>query len=280
MNVTGKDMIASIKNRNLEHHYTIIDRSVDRIKTEPGIEAVLLSGSFASGIADVFSDIDFKVAFDPSITSPEVITARYLAGADQIGKVVNIFRSTVHPDDRIICYAPFIKFELNIRTADNLSSSWKTGTSKILYQKNDLGNRIVAKAKSLRFSLDDRKPYIQNIAIAFPNLCYSIMGYEIRGERIAARSDLHWIRNVLLEINGYLLLQENEGPRRAENRYPENVLFYYNRSSAADPGGIKEALILLLKWYLDILVPLLDNHGFETRDELAFEVMKVVEQGL
>lgn len=272
------NLISDLK--NLEYHHEITNRSVKLVQTFPGIEAILLSGSFATGTSDVFSDIDFKVAFDPAITSHEFISKEYIERTDQIGQVVNIFNSTANSKDKIIYFFPFIKFELNMRTVDELPKSRKNSESRILYERSDSGAKIIEKAKEKRFSFNDYRLYIQNISIAFPNLCYIVMGYVIRGELITAFSDLNWIREMLLEVNGYMLAQENEGPRRAEDRYPQSTLYYYNNSAAIKKNGIKDALIILLEWYLDILAPLFEDKGIETRRELANEIIEVIKKTL
>ena len=266
--------------RNIQYHQKIISKSTKIVKRFPGIEAILLSGSFATESADVFSDIDFKVAFDPSVTSPKIISETYIGKMDQIGRVINIFNSTANSKDKIIYFFPFLKFELNMRTTDNLSRSRKNANSKVLFEKDDIGKKIINNAQEKIFNLDNYREYIQNISIAFPNLCYIIMGYVIRGELITAFSDLNWIRELLLEINGYMLQKENEGPRRAEKRFSKITLDYYNDSATIDEAKIKDALIILLKWYLDVLVPLFEINNIETRRELATEIINVITKTL
>ncbi|MBN1647615.1 MAG: aminoglycoside 6-adenylyltransferase [Spirochaetales bacterium] len=280
-NIKSSEILDLISNKNdVSHHHIIIEKAIKVAQEIKGVRAILLAGSLAIDSGDVFSDIDFKVAFDPDITDGNADAGTFLEKADLVAPVIIHYQSTANSVDRIIYYRPFIKFELNIRTAEVLSNGPKNARCKILFETDDAGKKIIREASKQKFTITDHRDFVQNISTAFPNLCYITMGYVLRGELITAFSDLNWQREMLLEINGYLLGQENEGPRRAEQRFPQYVQDYYMASYSDDKNHIREALLVQLRWYSELLIPLLEKNGFQTGKELANTIADVINESL
>ena len=53
----------------------------------------------------------------------------------------------------------------------------------------------------------------------------------------------------MLRVCGWLFGLYDEGPRRAEQRFPEDVLDYYNKSRVKTVDEIWNGLQILLDWY-------------------------------
>ena len=63
----------------------------------------------------------------------------------------------------------------------------------------------------------------------------------------------------MLRVCGWLFGLHDEGPRRAEQRFPEDVLDYYNKSRVKTVDEIWNRLQILLDWYEEWLVPKFDK---------------------
>ena len=63
---------------------------------------------------------------------------------DEIGPVVNVYRSLVNHRDYIVYFHPFIKSEINLKTAEKMRENPRTALCKVLHQKGDAGDRIIA----------------------------------------------------------------------------------------------------------------------------------------
>jgi hypothetical protein len=96
---------------------------------------------------------------------------------------------------------------------------------------------------------------IRDRAIQIPTFCYITAGFIVRGEDASAMEALGWICNDMLKLSGWLLGQWDEGSRRAEERFPEEVLDFYMRSQAKTVEGIWDGIEVLLSWYEDWLIP-------------------------
>ena len=180
------------------------------------------------------------------------------ARTGEIGSVLFHFQSMANPSDLIVCFAPWVMLELNVRAAEEGGGTWKTAHSRLLYDRRGLGAQALAQADEITFQLDAVKARIENLARALPALCTVIWGYRMRGEIVTAMSDMGWLRDQLLSVSSLVLGLWDEGPRRAERRLPPEVLGYYQRCYPCDATGLASALEAALQWYEAWLVPRLD----------------------
>ncbi|TFG98036.1 hypothetical protein E4H12_07145 [Candidatus Thorarchaeota archaeon] len=77
----------------------------------------------------------------------------------------------------------------------------------------------------------------------------------------SAIDSVDWIAAEMLRISGWLLGIRNDGHRRAEQRFPEDVLSYYCRNHAKDITDIWNSLQVFLNWYIEWMVPKLTKHN-------------------
>jgi predicted nucleotidyltransferase len=238
-----------------EYHREIIRRATDVASKLEDVEGVILKGSLGKGEGDVFSDIDFQILHEGNRELSAAILNRFMDRLDEVGTMIHFFPSTASLADCIIYLEPFVKFELSVGTLADASHDWKTPLAEILFDKNGLVRKAMSTARSVEFSLETHMPVIRGRAVAIPTFCYITGGHFARGEYITALNAIDWMRNDMLMISGWLLRMWDEGPRRAESRFPTDVLGYYRESAVCTVVGIWDSLDVLLDWYSNWMVP-------------------------
>ncbi len=246
-------------------HDEIITKATDVASKIPGVKAIILRGSLAKGEGDAFSDIDFYIIHDGVEEDSKKIMSHFMNRLSEIGNVLHYFTSTVDAKSRIIYFTPFVKFELNIKTKKKVYG-WKSNQVKILYDPERVAKQIILKLDT-EFSIEPVLLSIQNTAVALPAFCYMTAGYLVRGEWITALEGIRWVASNLLKISGHFLNQWDEGPRRAETRFPEPVLDYYWGMQPKDVNDIWNAIDVALDWYLEWLIPWFNEHSIKTAEE-------------
>ena len=259
---TQKELKVFLKDlKALDLHQIIVNNALEIAKELPQIEAILLLGSLAINTADIFSDIDFYVVIKEKGELNQ-IKNHFLQNLSNIGTPIHIFSSNAYPNSSIIYFKPFIKFELVIEDYDKLVRNWRVGkVAQLLYDRNGLGAQAMLVAKELEFKLEKYELEIKNVAIELPSFCFNIAGYMLRGEHITSIDFIAWIRRLLLRICGFFLGLWDEGTRRAELRFPNEVLNYYHRCLVKNVEEIWQILSNILDWYSDWLVPHFERHN-------------------
>jgi predicted nucleotidyltransferase len=268
-NIPAKNEIqAFLANFNaLSNHQKIIQKALKIAKSLPQIEAVLLLGSLAIGRADIFSDIDFYIVIKEK-NHLEQIKQHFLHNLNEIGAPIHVFESNAYPNSSIIYFKPFVKFELVIEDYNKLVKNWRVGrVVELLFDRNGLGARAIQTAKKIKFDLKKYQNEIKNVAIELPSFCYNIAGYILRGEYITSIDFIAWIRRLLLRICGFFLEVWDEGTRRAELRFPEEVINYYYRCQLKEKDDIWLVLHSILDWYSNWLVPRFELHEINHANE-------------
>ncbi|MFW9869464.1 MAG: nucleotidyltransferase domain-containing protein [Candidatus Thorarchaeota archaeon] len=242
-----------------KYHQRLIDKAVKIAKAIDNVEGVLLKGSLGLGEGDVFSDIDFQIIHEGDSSASQTILELIIDELEEVESIIQCFPSTAFPNDCIIYLHPFVKFELSVATCDEISARWRAGSAKILFDRKGLAKGIVDKAKAISFNIDDVMPTLIGRAPAIPVFCFITAGHLVRGEELTALADIDWIRNDLLTLCGWLLGYHDEGTRRAENRFPKEILDYYRRSRVKSADEIWDGLQILLDWYEEWFVPEFDK---------------------
>lgn len=238
-------------------HYRLVESALGIARGIPEVEAVFLMGSLGKGEGDIFSDVDFYMVHggDNDEEAAASIRHQFIERINEIGDVIHSFSSTFNPKDAIVYFKPFVKFEMGIKSIDAASESWKSPSCKLLFDRNGLGRKAMQSASGICFDLNEHTAELRNAAIACPSFCYITAACIVRGEHVTAMFDLDWVRAYLLKVSGWFLGIWDEGPRRAEQRFPAEVLDYFNRSAAADVDSIWNSVDVILDWYANWLVP-------------------------
>jgi hypothetical protein len=91
----------------------------------------------------------------------------------------------------------------------------------------------------------------------------------IRGEHITAIDFAAWIRRLLLRVSGFLLGMWDEGTRKAELRFPRELINYYHHCKIGKIEDMWQCLDVFLEWFSEWLVPRFDKSGIiNAKDEV------------
>ena len=261
---------------DLHHHKNIYKKALQRISSINLVEAIFILGSLADGTADFFSDIDFYVMCVEK-EDIETIQNQILSNVNQIAPIIHIYKSNAKSNDLIIYFKPFVKFELVIDINENLSNKWKLGnSSKILFDRNGLGEKTLQDAQKLKFNFLEHINEIKNLAIELPSFCYIICGYLMRGEYVTSVDFISWIRRKMLRVSGFLLGIRDEGTRRAEERFPPELIDYYTKLMIANFDEIWDKLHIILDWYSYWMVSRFIENNIAHAEKEVFLIRNIV----
>ncbi|TFF96178.1 MAG: nucleotidyltransferase domain-containing protein [Promethearchaeota archaeon] len=262
---------------NLTYHTQILQNAVDFFKQIDGVEAIFVLGSLAKDQADIYSDIDLFVIFEDSEKKAQ-IRNHFLTAKDQIGTLLHMYSSHGHKDDLILYYQPFIKLEIGFRGVHEVMGKWKMGAqAKLVFDRHAIGKEILESASDVSFQFSRYEKEVKNMAMALPSFCFIIAGYVMRGEIITTIDFVAWIRRNLLRISGFLLGLWDEGTRRAELRFPEEVIEYYHQSRFEKIEEVWACLDSFLDWYSHWLVPKFEERGIIHAQAEVTLLRKIIE---
>jgi predicted nucleotidyltransferase len=264
---------------DMNAHKSIISQALNISENIAEVEAVFLFGSLAKGTADIFSDIDFYLLIKEQEDYERIIEF-FLEDLDMLGEVIHIFQSNAKQNSIIIYIKPFIKFELVVESFSSLSKEWRLAKrAKLLFDKNGLGKKALKLSRQLEFNLEPHLNEIRNMALDLPSFCFLISGYMMRGEYITIIDFIAWIRRKLLRISGFMLEIWDEGTRRAEQRFPKELISYYNRCKLKNVNDVWNCLMVLMEWYSDWLVPQFEKHAITHANQeiptIRFAILKL-----
>lgn len=260
----------------LGYHRNIYKKALQIASSINQVEAVFILGSIAEEKADFFSDIDFYIICQEK-KQIEIIQNQILSKVNQIAPIIHIYRSNAKLNDLIIYFKPLVKFELVIDTDINLAKNWKLGTSSILlFDRNGLGGKALKESQKLEFNLENHINEISNLAIELPSFCYMICGYLLRGEYVTSIDFISWIRRKMLRVSGFLLGIRDEGTRRAEERFPPELINYYTKLMVANFNEIWEKLHIILDWYSKWMVSRFTEHNITHTEKEVFLIRNLI----
>ena len=228
----------------------------------PDVEAVALRGSLARGTGDVYSDADVLVVHSGGDEVWQRVEAIFVERLHEIGEPLFQFRSIGRPKDLVVFFKPWVKVELEFQTAEHASASWMTAGSNLLFDRSGVGQRVVQDANAEFDSMALREEMV-NLLVALPAFSVTAWGHWSRGECLSALYWLDWIRGRLLWLSGAVLGLRNEGPRRAETRFPQEVIEYWYRCYPEKVEDVPRAALSALRWQRDWLGPRLEEQGVE-----------------
>ena len=241
--------------RSTKHQNVAIQLVLDIVKEIPSVECVILKDSLGKGEGDIFSDIDFYLIHEGHAEESTLLRDEIVTKIDATGKVIQYFPSTVNQSDCIIYLDPFVKFELAIQTMEDARKSWSAAAGKLLFDRNGKGVEIQSDSFDIEFNIQDCIIPLQTMALSVPTWCDIVAGMTVRGEHITALNYLNWMRDEMLKCTSWLLKSWDEGPRRAESRYPKEVIGYFHSSVVSRIEDSWQSLEIFLQWYKDWMGP-------------------------
>lgn len=237
----------------LPEHWEIAARVIERLQADESVMGLYLSGSFAQGKPDRWSDIDiYVVVADEALHE---VASRHERLIRQAGDIVASFRATHlgDPHQRIVFYRASkpIHVDFQYRARGSLKPRKKDGSVIILL---DRGGDLEPWKEACKREPDDssRTPErIQYLEDRFWAWCWYAHAKIQRGELWEARDAVEYIRsNVLVPLahpEGQLL----EGNRRLEGKLSADtqVLLTTTIPAGHSASAYGEALERIMRAY-------------------------------
>lgn len=251
---------------NLPNHQRVTFSALDLLSRDERVIGLYLSGSFADGQPDKYSDVDINILVEE--VQREHIIKDHSRLIQQVGKVATVFPAThMHDPNQIIVFyeeAIPIHVDYQYRIASELTPKSKNKNVMIVLDRN---GRLTSwkqecqKAEPEKPPLRERLQYFED---RFWGWCWYTDTKIERGEFWEARDAIEYVRsNVLIALAYFKLDLPNEGGRRIEKKFPKDMIDMLVKTvpSGLDKQSYKTALLGLIDGYKQLFQGVLDNNS-------------------
>jgi hypothetical protein len=243
---------------------------------EPNILGMLIGGSFASGEADIYSDLDMQFVFEEE---PGKATAEQLRRmAESAGPAVaSFFAEHVGlPHMLIVLYRDLIHADFEPVTVGRVGSRNAGMATHILWERDD----IVSSALPAKYE-EDHAADLRWIEDRMWTWSWYVQTKVLRGELYEALDGLQYVRDsVLFKL---LAMQREERPsaaRRVEARTGVWTREFADTVPVLSRESMMKALQATMGLYQTLADPLLDRYGLEIGEAARTAVLEALEAGL
>jgi hypothetical protein len=249
----------------LPEHKRIASAAYDLFHEDSRIIGLCLSGSFAYGAPDRYSDIDFTIIVPAE--QREAIIREHMALFHKVGKVGTLFPAT-HlniPNLIIVFYDKGgfpVHVDYNYVTIDAIGPDGYTDL-QVLFDRDGTVSGALDVVKTVAKDNLPTNEDLQYLEDRFWGWCVYTDAKIERGELWEARDGIEYIRNeVLLKLAYYLTKLPHEGNRRLENKFPADILTLLDNSISAGTSkdDYKRALIALIDGYKKLMTDVLQTN--------------------
>jgi len=176
----------------------ILQRMVEYFRPKPEVSALFLSGSLASGTADPYSDIDFRVvvqtdAFDRFVRHHRAFAREW---GDFLFNNGGARVSVSH-------FRPFNKVDIYYYKTDEMRPTpWLAKPTRVLHDPEGLIERLIQESQGLTF----RVPAAEvDLSISIGLGCtHEVYRRLMRVELMSAQTSLDRLRNAIIDADDYL----------------------------------------------------------------------------
>jgi len=260
----------------LPHHKRRLEAICRAAMDDPQILAMFIGGSFASGEADEYSDLDLQLIVEDGAIDRLVPKLRPLA--DQAGRVVAAF-SAEHvglPNMLIVLYEDLVHVDLQPVQFSDVGSRNAGLSTHVLWERDPsissvLGAKHEADPAGELAWFEDR----------IWTWSWYVQTKILRGELYEALSSLQYLRdNVLFRL---LAMHRDELPsaaRRAESRVGPWEERFAATVATLDQHSTMEALKSSIELYVDLVGPLQGKYGVRPADEARAVSLSALADGM
>lgn len=208
-------------------HYSVLEKAVSLLITDPRILGIYLSGSFANGQPDQYSDLDINLLV--SSADRESVVKDHEKLRSEVAKIATWFPA-VHlnnPNQIIVFYEKRypIHVDYEYKTPEELKPIAKGKDAFILLDKDGALDKWKAVCSETKENMSPTLERLQYFEDRFWAWCTYTDGKIKRGELWEARDAIEYIRsNVLNRLAYYVNDLGNEGNRRLERKFPKEML--------------------------------------------------------
>lgn len=238
---------------------------------DPDVVGMAVTGSFATGIADEFSDVDLRVYVRPDAV--EGVVARIPDLAAAAGSVVALFvaEHLAIPTLTIVLYEDLVHVDFDVVSADRAAEHNDGLPAVVLWEREPISDalpgtyapEVAAGARWMEARIWTWSWYIQSKIL--------------RGELYEALDGLQYVRDqVLFRLLAFHGERRPAGGRRAEAVVGDlGDAFARTVPRSLDAASVLAALREEIDLYRGLADPLLERHGIE-----AAEARTVVQRAL
>jgi len=243
------------KFKGLPDHKKVAFKALKYLSESPDVIGLYLSGSFAKGLPDIYSDLDINILVDP--TKREKIVKEHQENLiKNVGKIATLFPATHlgDPNQIIVFYEEGVPIHVDYqyRVLEDLLPTSKNKDVLVLFDPGGVltewkSKCLIAKPETL--PINDKMQYFED---RFWGWCAYTDAKIERGELWESRDALEYLRsNVLVSLAYFKLGLPNEGNRRLESKFPTDIL---NSLTSTVPLGLdknsyKDALLSTIECY-------------------------------
>jgi len=243
--------------------------------TDPDVVAMVVTGSFATGIADELSDVDLRLYARPDAV--EGVVARVPDLASAVGSVVALFvaEHLAIPTLTIVLYDDLVHVDFDVVAADRAAEHNDGLPAVVLWEREPISDalpgtyapEVAAGVRWMEARIWTWSWYIQSKVL--------------RGELYEALDGLQYVRDqVLFRLLAFHGERRPAGGRRAEAVVGDHRdAFARTIPRSLDPATVLAALREEIDLYRVLADPLLERHGIETA-EARTVVLRALDLGL
>lgn len=208
-------------------HKKIAEKIFDLLHQDERVLGIYLSGSFAYGKPDIYSDLDFYILVPAE--SREQIKKDHGELRGQVGDLVSDFPATHlgDPNQLITLYRESypIHVDYQYRITDELVPRKKDKDALILMDKSGELQEWKGKCASIEESYSPTQEQLQYFEDRFWTWCIYTDSKIKRGELWEARDAIEYLRNnVLVRLAYYIHSLRFEGNRRVETKFSKAIV--------------------------------------------------------
>jgi hypothetical protein len=243
--------------------------------TDPDVVAMVVTGSFATGIADELSDVDLRLYARPDAV--EGVVARVPDLASAAGSVVALFvaEHLAIPTLTIVLYDDLVHVDFDVVAADRAAEHNDGLPAVVLWEREPISDvlpgtyapEVAAGVRWMEARIWTWSWYIQSKVL--------------RGELYEALDGLQYVRDqVLFRLLAFHGERRPAGGRRAEAVVGDHRdAFARTIPRSLDPATVLAALREEIDLYRVLADPFLERHGIETA-EARTVVLRALDLGL
>ncbi|KKU07302.1 MAG: polymerase beta domain protein region protein [Candidatus Collierbacteria bacterium GW2011_GWC2_45_40] len=235
------------KFKKFPEHYRVLKNSVDLLSADYRVLGIYLTGSFANGSPDQYSDLDVNLIV--SVGDRESIIKEQETLREKVAKIATQFPATHlnNPYQIIVFYEGTypIHVDYEYKTSEDLKPMAKGKDVIVVFDRtgelNSWKKACLGAAEEVTPTLDQ----LQYFEDRFWGWIIYTHGKIKRGELWEARDAIEYIRsNVLNRLAYYQLRLKDEGNRRLESKFTPEILNMLEKT--IPKGHDKESYRLVL----------------------------------
>jgi hypothetical protein len=244
--------------------------------SEPGILGMLIGGSFASGEADVYSDLDMQLVVEDDAV--EAMAGKLRRMAEKAGPVVAAFfaEHVGLPHMLIVLYGDLIHADFEPLARSRVGPRNAGLATHVLWERDG----IVSSALPGQYE-EDLAADLRWIEDRMWTWSWYVQTKVLRGELYEALDGLQYIRdNVLFRLLAMQRGERASAARRVEARTGTWTRQFAETVPVLSGESMLTALRASMALYQSLADPLLDRYGVEVSEDARAVVLEALEAGL